>query len=276
MVTAFDRPVVTFASPPVVEVVAGVGLDEPDSTLGPAMSAFWQTQLRDEFPNLESQAPYIAPREQFGAPGEGAPGVQLEFGPAVPFPRLWASTGDQHELVQLHPRYFACNWRRVQPHDKYDNWSARRARFVEMYERFTAFVDDAAIPRPKVSQCEVTYINHIRSGHSWQSHAEWPRVFSVQIAESSPYPVESLTGELTFVIETPGGIPARLHCKVSPAFDAPFGQALYILELTVRGRPAGNGLAEVLAFMDSAREAIDKSFVSITTAEMHEEWGMRS
>jgi uncharacterized protein (TIGR04255 family) len=142
LAVSFDRPIVTFSSPPVVEVVAGVGFEESDVTLGPAVSAFWQSSLRQEFPRLEHQPPYVPPREQFEAAGVNRPpSVQVEFGPPIPYPRLWASTQDQQELVQLHPRYFACNWRHVQANDAYDNWSARRRRFAEMYERLTRFLE---------------------------------------------------------------------------------------------------------------------------------------
>jgi uncharacterized protein (TIGR04255 family) len=275
LVVSFDRPIVTFSSPPVVEVVAGVGFEESDVALGPAVSAFWQSSLRQEFPRLEYQPPYVPPREQFDAAGViRPPSVQVEFGPAIPYPRLWASTRDQQELVQLHPRYFACNWRRVQANDTYDNWSARRRRFAEMYERLTRFLDESSVPMPKAAQCEVTYINHIRAGKAWENHSDWRHVFVAQFGQSTPYPMERLTAEVAFVVEQSPARQIRLHCKIAPAFDVESEKPLYVLELTARGTSAGNGLPQILEFMDAAREAIDRTFLSVTTEQMHQEWGM--
>ena len=275
MVVSFDRPIVTFSSPPVVEVVAGVGFEESDVTLGPAVSAFWQTSLRQQFPRLEHQPPYVPPREQFEASGAPRPpSVQVEFGPAIPYPRLWASTQDQQELVQLHPRWFACNWRRVQAHDTYDNWSARRRRFADIFEQLTRFLEESSVPVPKAAQCEVTYVNHIRAGKTWENHSEWWRVFDAQFGSSTPYPVERLTAEAAFVVERSGAPPIRLHCKVVPAFDLENETPLYVLELMARGAPAGDGLPQILEFMDAARESIDTTFLSVTTEQMHKEWGI--
>jgi len=275
VVAAFDRAIVTFESPPVVEVVAGVGFEESDAAMGASLAAFWQAELRHEYPRLDNQAPYIPTREQFE---DGSiprpPQLQIELAPTTPFPRMWASTADQSELVQLHPRFFACNWRRVQKDAKYDNWRSRRDKFVDVFERLAGYLDSVSMAMPKVSQCEVTYVNHIRAGNSWHSHSEWWRIFDVQFGSSSPYPVERLTAEAQFVIDRAGGSKARLHCKVFPAFDSELELPIYVLELTARGAPDGNGLAEVLAFMDEARQAIDETFLSVTTRAIQEEWGI--
>lgn len=276
MATPFDKPIVAFTTPPVIEVVAGVGFEDSDPQLGPVLAAFWQTELRSSYPLLEYQAPYVPPREQFDGPTTPrAPQFQIEFGPGTPFPRMWLSSVDQQELVQLHPRYFACNWRRVQPDAKYDNWAKRRSAFTDVFERLTTFLERTAVPLPKVSQCEVTYINQIVAGGIWGSHSEWWRIFNVQFGSSPPHSVERLSAEAQFVIDRPNATHARLHCKVFPAFD-PAGEApIYILELTVRGAPAGSGLNDILSFMDDARQAIDETFISVTTPAMHQEWGMQ-
>lgn len=276
MVAPFDQSIVTFTSPPVVEVVAGVGFEESDPTLGPVMASFWQSELRPQYPKFEQQAPYIPPREQFESESAPRPPqFQIEHGLSSPFPRMWVSSPDQQELIQLHPRYFGCNWRRVKRGATYDNWRSRRSRFAEIYEQLIGYCERAAIAVPKVNQCEVTYVNHIFSGATWHSHAEWWRVFEVKFGSSTPYPVERLSAEAQFLVIRESGSKARLHCKVFPAFDSESEAPIYVLELTVRGTPDGPGVPEVLSFMDEAREAIDETFLSVTTRTVQENWGIQ-
>lgn len=256
-----------------MEVVAGLGLEGSDPALGPMMAAFWQSSLRQQFPNLELQPPYIIPTEVFEKQGLG-PSFQFEVGPAIVFPRLWVSSSDNQELIQLHPRYFALNWRRVASGSQYDNWRNRRSKFADTLTEFLNFLDSHGVPRPRIGQCEVTYINHLRPGLVWTSHEHWSRAFKVRV-DGVPYEAERLAFEAQFVFGAEGGR-GRLHIKSGPAFDTAEDSPLYILELTARGTPAEPTSEAALSFMDSAREAIDLAFVGITTAEIQNEWGRRT
>lgn len=267
--------IVSFAAPPVVEVVAGVAFESPDSNLSALLSAFWKEHLRAEFPILQQQPPYSPPVEQF-AVGAAGPSLTFEFGTATfPAPRLWALSHDGRDLLQLQPGYFACNWRKVQPDGKYDRWSKRRESFEHWYSMLSEFLSSEGSGQPKVTQCEVTYINHIKPGAQWRDHTEFGRVFRISLSLPISYAFEQASVQTQSILVEEDEPFGRLHVKLFPAYDRDGRTPLYVLELTARGAPKGDGTPGALTFMDKGRDAIDNMFVEITTPEMHEEWGMQ-
>ncbi len=265
---------VSFASPPVVEVVAAValaGLHGPE--VGPLLASYWRERLKVRYPRLEPQAPYLPPIEEFPSPNAFS-GLQWSIG--VPPTRLWALTQDGGELLQLQPGWFACNWRKVLPHDEYDRWSVRRESFSRWYRDLMQFLVSEGINDVRITQCEVTYINHIQSGAVWGHHGHLSRVIDVNLGTPTPYRLEQLVAEAQFLMEDAGGPYGRVHAKILPAFDQDGRTPLYVLELTARGAPLGEGLVGALQFMDNGRHAINSLFVAMTTKQMHEEWRRQS
>lgn len=261
---------ISFTQPPVVEVIAGVALDGLGPEAGPSLTAFWHTELRAEYPNLEQQPPYFPPVEEFPT-AVGGMGFQVNVG--GPLTRLWASSDDGQELLQLQPGWFACNWRKVKPHDAYDRWPSRRRAFETSFRRLTNFLAADGGGEPKVTQCEVTYVNHIGRGELEHGHSDFERLFRVNLPET-PFRLEQVASQASFVLAGEAGEPiGRLHARAFPAFDRDGTTPLYVLELTVRGRPLGDGLDGALAFLDQGRDAINDAFVALTTDEMQAVWG---
>jgi uncharacterized protein (TIGR04255 family) len=263
---------VSFKAAPVVEVVAGVAFDALSAEMGALLGAFWKERLRGRFPGLEQQPPYFPTVEQFTAE-PGAAGFSFDRGGSFPTPRLWASSKDGQELLQLQPGWFACNWRKVSESAQYDRWLKRRNAFEHWYQTLESFLGGEGTGKPTVSQCEVTYINHIRSGGVWNRHSDIDRVFSASLSPPGPYRLEQLSAQAQFVLEDDGEPYGRLHAKVMPAFALDGKTPLYVFELTARGAPLGEGLAGALEFLDRGRHAINRAFLAMTTEEMHAEWG---
>lgn len=264
--------IVSFQSPPVVEVVAGVALSGAGADANVMLGAFWKDRLRTEFPTLQPQPTYTPPVEVFG-PGPHGPTLTFEFGLAPPTARLWAMSPDGQNLLQLQPDYFACNWRKVQPHDQYDRWSKRRHAFTRWLTDLLDYLAAEGAPRPGIHQCEVTYINHIVAGKTWQSHADFSRVFRVGL-QSFPHPLEQVAAQAQFVLGNDGQPWGRLHARIMPAFARDGRTPLFVLELTARGAPMGDDVEGATNFLDRARDAIDRTFLALTTEEMQTEWGI--
>jgi uncharacterized protein (TIGR04255 family) len=263
---------VSFTAPPVVEVVAGVSLDGVTSEHAPLLNAFWAERLRKRFPRLEQQPPYSPPVEIFPSGGHK---ISFQLGVGSPPVRLWALTGDGQELLQLQPGWFACNWRKVQPHDEYDRWPQRSSSFEQWFRALSDYLISEGVGEPKITQCEVTYVNHIRAGDEWARHGQFQRVFDVRFGADLQLPLEEVTAQASFLLQAEGSEPTgRLHVKVFPAYDRDGVTPLYVLELLVRGRPASDDLNGALSFMDQGRRVIDDAFVALTTNEMHNRWGM--
>ncbi len=264
------EPSISFRSPPVVEVVAAVALSGMPPEAGPLLAAFWREQLKKQFPRLEQQPPYFPPTEQF--PPSSAQ-FNLQWNVGLPPVRLWALKPDGQELLQMQPGWFACNWRKVKPHDDYDRWPARRRAFSQWFTAMSSFLEREGAGEPQVTQCEVTYINHIRSGAVWNDHADFERIMNISLGTPTPYPVEQISTQAQFLMEGEGKPYGRVHVRAVPAYDQDGKTPLYVLELTARGSPLSPGLVGALQFMDAGRSAINSLFVAIATEEMQREWG---
>ena len=263
--------VASFRSPPVVEVVAAVALDGmAGPEVAPLLGAYWRERLRSRFPRLEQQPPYSPTIEEFPRAG---PFGQMQWNVGVPQTRLWAMTHDGTELLQLQPGWFACNWRKVQPRDQYDRWPARRDSFATWFGDLAEYMSREGLPELHIRQCEVTYINHVRPGQAWSDHGQLAHVLNLSLGAPAEYPLEQVSAEFQFVLKRDEEPYGRLHVRVLPAYDQDRKTPLYVLELTARGAPLGQGLPGALSFMDAGRLAINTTFASMTTSTMHEEWG---
>ncbi len=265
--------IVSFKAPPVVEVVVGVALEGLPPEAAALLAAFWKEVLRKHYPQLQQQPPYSPPVEQFPA----GPSRELHFaslfGQGMPNARLWAIAAHGQEVVQLQSNWFACNWRQVTPGaSPYDRWQRRRGAFAGVYGALVDYLANEGLPAPRITQCEVTYINHVLPGRVWQEHAHVDRVFRIPSDLRTPYRLEQLSAQAQFVLQRDQQPIGRLHVQVLPAYGRD-GGPLYVLELLARGAPLDNGVAGALSFLDAGREAIDESFVAVTTPAMHEEWG---
>lgn len=267
-------PIVRFADPPVVEVVAGVSFTGYESDFGPVLSAFWKEVLRDRFPGLQQQPPYTPPEEVFGdQPSMG--GITFQFGAPFASSRLWASSADGSELLQLQPEWFARNWRKVNAGDEYDQWPTRRAALEESLRELDAYLTQAGVRLPTIRQCEVGYVNHISLEGVSSGHGGIGQVLRGQDALSGFSPIEQATIRAQYVLADNSVPIGRLHVSASPALDTA-GKPIYVLELTSRGKPEAPDPSSALAFLDRGRAAINSAFVALTTPEMHSAWGLQS
>jgi uncharacterized protein (TIGR04255 family) len=268
-----NESIVSFASPPVVEVVAGVAYDGLTAEAGALLAAFWKEQLRREFPALQQQPPYSPPDEQF--PYDGGRSISLNLIPGLPAARLWAQSSDGQEVLQLQPGWFACNWRKVQSGGEYDRWSSRREAFKRNFMALSDYLASEGAGQPKVRQCEVTYINHISVSSTWEKHSDFAKIFKISRHIDTPYPLEQASYQAQFRLDGNDEPYGRIYVKVLPAFGADGKTPLYVFELTARGMPLGDGVEGALAFLDRGREAVDLTFVALTTDAMHREWGFQ-
>jgi uncharacterized protein (TIGR04255 family) len=264
--------IVAFRLPPVVEVVAGVAFDARSNEVAPLLAAFWKERLRSAFPAVQQQPPYSPPIEQLDDTGSRVP-FEFSIDLGFPSPRLWAMSATGHEVLQLQPGWFACNWRRVKPEDEYDRWAQRRAAFERWFNELVTFMDAEGVKPLQLTQCEVTYINHIRPNSKWEDHGDFSRVFSMVVPDIPAAQPEQLTLQSDHVFQSDGKRFGRLHVKILPAFERDGVTPIYVLELTARGAPSAYDISGALAFMDAGRAAIDHAFVALTSEAMHREWG---
>ena len=264
-----------FANPPVNEVVLSVQFDPLPSLQIHHFGLLWN-EFRARFPKVESHPPIDRAIETFQR--EPAVQRQITFELVNPFmaPRVWFVSPAGNELLQIQRDRFIVNWRRVKPDDKYPRYPHVRSMFEREFQIFAAFVAQQKLGDIVTNQVEVTYINQIQPCAVWDRHAQVGRVLNVMAPEfkDEKLPTPELFRFSAQYVVGPTDAPiGRLHLDFQPGFRGSDRKAIFAMNLTVRGKPMGDGLAGALKFMDVGRENIVRGFHALTTPAMHKEWG---
>lgn len=273
-----DSPRPDFSDPPVVEVALSVQFESLGKLRTPQLGLLWQ-QFRDRFPVTAEHAPLDSVVEQFGAPRVRKGVARIEMLESPPTPRCWFLNNAGTELIQIQHDRLVYNWRKAGTDAEYPRYEHVRDAFEAELRRLSDFVTSETLGDFMPNQCEVTYVNHITGGKSWQNHGDlgnvvtvFQRTFSDEFLE-----IPEDTGlRLRFVIPDEAGQPiGRLHAVLNSGYRSHDDQPIFILNLTARGAPRGDGIDGVLAFLDLGREWVVRGFTSMTTPNMHKEWGRR-
>lgn len=265
----------TFRNPPVNEVVLSVQFD-PLAALQIHHFGLW-TAYRDWFPSVQSHPPIERAVETFQREQPSRPSISFELVNSFPTPRVMFLTQSGNDILQLQRDRFVVNWRRLKPEDSYPRYPAIRTRFETEFAIFERFVESEKLGRIVANQCEVTYINQIQSGVAWDKHAQVGKVLNIMAPEFKeeglPIP-EQFRFAAQYLMGPQSAPTGRLHLDFVPAFRAADRKATFMMSLTARGKPMGDGFQGVLQFFDEARANIVRGFRSLTTPEMHREWGI--
>lgn len=278
------RRLPSYRNPPVVEVAIGVQFDPVEWLIAPRLGLVWE-RFKEEFPNLEQHPPLPSEVEKLGE--RRSPGIQLNFrirGGDVT-PRIWMLNDEGSELVQVQPDRFHRNWRKYQDRERtYPRYAEHvRPSFLGSLQKFQQYLIDSGGPDLKIRQCELIYVNHIRSDGTWSGHQDLGRVFRCwdgSCIDAWGDKLENVSFTLRKILsDSAGKFLGRLHVQVEPVFlnpDPPVRpeeEPVFMLTLTARGRPIGETEASVVQFLDLAHEQIVTTFDEVTTPQMHSLWG---
>jgi uncharacterized protein (TIGR04255 family) len=272
----FESLLPEYESPPVREVVLSLQFEPVNSLRSPQLGLVWNI-FRKDFPGLEEHPPIAAVTETFGQSASDRLGLQIEMTDMPLLPRLWLLNEMGTELIQIQQDRFIHNWRKTGDGQVYPRYDYIRKRFRSEFETLTSFLTKEGIPPFVINQCEVTYINHIVAGDVWKHHSELSKVLSPW---SGSYSDDFLAGgeedanmNLRYRITGEDRKPiGRLHVKVQPAYRKSDHAPMFVLTLTARGRPNGDGVEGAFNFLDIGREWIVRGFTSLTTQELHKVW----
>jgi uncharacterized protein (TIGR04255 family) len=264
-----------FKNPPVSEVALSIQFDPLPGLQIHHFGLLWN-EFRDRFPKVESHPPIDRTIETFQKEPAFQPPVTFELLNPFMSPRVWFVSTSGTELLQVQRDRFIVNWRRVKPEDKYPRYPHVRAMLEREYAIFSKFVADQKIGDIVPNQCEVIYINQIAPCTVWEKHSQVGHVLNVMAPEfkdeSLPTP-ELFKFSAQYVIGQPDAPMGRLHLEFQPAFGASDRKPIFVMNLTARGKPMGEGFAGAVKFIDMGRECIVRGFSALTTRQMHKEWG---
>jgi uncharacterized protein (TIGR04255 family) len=270
-----------FNKPPVVEVVLAVQFQQLAGMHVGHLGAVWQ-RFQSKFSRVQQQPRFPHTIERRGVQPPEPFNFASLMSPMDGIPRMWLLTANDCELLQVQPDRFMRNWRRY--HDgqiAYPSYDGHiRPGFVEDFANFSAVIEDLQLGPLIVDQCEVTYVNHIDGAGVWEEFSQLGRVFKGwdatyprsidggadnNVAVRMRREVADDHGEFVghFFIELDSAYALRPAGAMTPVFQ---------LQLSIRGRPLGEGTDGVMLFMDFAHKIIVNSFADLTTPEMHKVW----
>jgi uncharacterized protein (TIGR04255 family) len=267
-------PLPDYEQPPVVEVASSVqfgtipGLDA--ARLGLLWSAF-----RRDYPKPDQYPPLPHEVETFGASTVSQ--ISFSVTPTIS-PRCWFTNEKGTRLIQVQHDRFVLNWRKLDKDDEvyphYDE--ALRPLLIKEYRRFENFLQDEGLQAPVPDQAELTYVNHIPAGEPKgrrENASRFTNLWNGEAADGFLPHSEDVAFICRYVMRDERGTPlGRLHVTMQSQLKVGDGTPLYVLQLTARGAPLGEGLAGALAFLDLGRQWIVRGFTDITTKAMHDLW----
>ena len=263
-------PLADFDRPPVVETILSVQFEKLTTMQAVHFGVFWRG-MQAQFPVTSEHLPLPPVIELFPESPQQKPRVRFEALEKRPLSRLWLVDAAGSELIQLQNDRFIKNWRKQADHDRYPNYEpVIKPAFERDFQHFESFVAEERLGAIKITQCEVSYINHIVSGDGWDDFSEFQRIFTVGAYAQAPIPgrADEFAIRLRFPIHDDRGQPiGRLHVEIEPALHAADNRRMYVLNLTARGQ-AGNHYD----FFDIGRRWIVNAFEQLTTEHMHRFW----
>jgi uncharacterized protein (TIGR04255 family) len=208
-----------------------------------------------------------------------APSIQFEPVTALSL-RTWFLNNDETELLQIQNNRIARNWRRANTTAPYPSYPNIKEPFAKDIHLIDTFLKKNGLGAVTPIQCEVTYVNHIVAGEGWQHHGDLNSVFVnwSPAGEGFLPAAEDAQFSSRYVIRDGKNFVGRLHVATQSAFR-PTGTggapdtAIFVLNLTARGKPLGSGIDGALKFLDLGHEWIVKGFDQLTTPTMHTIWG---
>jgi len=267
-----DSGLPDFAQPPVDETALSIQF-APIPGFSVAHFGLYWAKIRNDYPQFELKPPITSITEQFG------PGVPFrrQLGIAfvdVPEIRCWFLDQSGNRLIQVQRDRLVYNWRKITGTETYPRYPVLRASVKKEWERFCDFLKDEKLERPKISQCEVTYVNNIEYNKGWNGYGELDKVvaaFATPKLKNRFLPDPERVGmEVTYRLEESAG---RLRVSFVPVIRGRDGNEVLQMTLTARGAPKSSSEEDVFGWLDLGRKWIVRGFADFTTEEMHKIWG---
>lgn len=261
----------TFENAPLVEVALSVQLQPLQMFTSAHAGEFWQS-IKQDFPLSQEQPPLGPIGEFFGTSKNLQVGMPFPLHVGMPGIRNWFISSDGAYLLQIQRDRFALNWRKTISESAYPRYPVIRARFVELYEKFSKFIESAAIGKCEINIHEVTYINQWLFNNLQDIDDDigsWLRIAPNQVASLE---MESTNINVQYLVRNSTSEPqGRLYVNAAPIVG-PDGRNGINLELTCRVIPFKLGSSFEYSPLDLAREKIVTTFKEITSDSAQKAW----
>jgi uncharacterized protein (TIGR04255 family) len=215
------------------------------------------------------ELPAIPPMfETFGLPQPSQ--ISIGFVTGAPHNRFWFLSHNKDQLIQFQHDRLLHNWRKV------DDEINEYPRFEKIIEKFSAelvllekYFDSIVSQKLNISQCEVSYINHIPADNTAIAPRADDWIRFLHFDECIP---DDFSATFRQTIRGPDRSPqGRLICEAESVINTK-GQQMIRLTLTARGAPSATDIPAALDFLNIGREKVVILFANVTTDSAHGRW----
>jgi uncharacterized protein (TIGR04255 family) len=256
----------SFARPPITELAISVQFRALAELRGINLGPL-RTLWREPYPEVEEHPPLVPAIEAALTPQMN---FQLNLGQGFTS-RYWFVAQGGDELVQIQSDRFVVNWRKITSDAVYPRYKRLRAVFTHRLDEFADFLRQEGIGSLDITQAEVNYINRIVVDDESPQMDTFLRLWCSSAEHHLGTPSQASVAA-SFIIPSLGRAPSRLHVSAGP--DDAVSPRSYFMTLIARGAPTSASAGDALAFIDGAHDHATRSFVELTTATMHERWGI--
>ncbi|WP_294534624.1 TIGR04255 family protein [uncultured Rhodoblastus sp.] len=257
-----------YRDPPLNEVVIGVQFVPARGYQQIRAGEVWGL-YRADFPLVEEQPPIPPSFETFGLSPAG-PMINFGFVTGAQHDRFWFLTPSKDELIQFQHDRLLHNWRKVgDQSNQYPRFENMIVKFDDELQRLETYFSGLSVQSLNCNQAEISYINHINIDKSESSAVkDWFRVLNL-----GDWPIDDVSATWRRTLRSDHEGPyGRLSCELASAID-PRGRRIFVLTLTVRGRPSGSSIVASIDFLKRGRAVIVEEFTAITSDSAHKIWG---
>lgn len=255
-----------FQAPPLNEVILGVQFSPPRN-YQQILAGEVRSLFRAEYPQVQEQPALPPSFETFGLPVSSS---QLQLIGGASHDRFWFLSSEGDELIQFQQDRLLHNWRKV------GGGTNEYPRFERMVERFKAellkletYAGTLAPQTLQITQCEITYINHIGAGpRDALVVGDWLRFLAFQ----APMRADDFAMTFREIISDDTGRPYGRLIVEAAMGSKEDGSALVALTITVRGAPKEPTIGAVVDFLSKGRELVVLRFAQMTTDAAHKHW----
>jgi len=274
---------VSFEHPPVAEVAISVQF--APETVDVEVLGLFSSEVRKELPVRQRQ-PVSSPMVETFDRMPTSPSFEIRIDEPTSFPRTWFLSEDGTELVQLQHDRFSLNWRELDRGVEYPGYERLRDRFTQLLDRLAALLKEEVGTRPVINLCEVTYVNPVepQTGARSDQHPDLAKIINrLRPRPKDAFLPEAEDAQLHARWRIPAqetdreGAPAagRLYLAATPGLKPATGAPIYLVNLTARVFPSGDGADDALNALDVGHKWVVLGFKDLTTAPMHRRWGFK-
>ncbi len=277
---ADERP--KFHAPPVVETALSVQFNSLPGYSTAHAGWYWKEYLEklQAEPSWNWTQATDAPRvddqfERFGADDVWRPPFTMRQVPPSQPQRTQIIRADGERLIQVQDSRFILNWKKQS--GSYPKYRPLLEEFRAALTAFELFVDKAGLGKLQYNQWEIVYIDQLKKGEMWESARDWSKIFPglsmppARVNHLLSEGDETVSADWRFSLAHQRG---RMYISLRQIRIPPSGQE--VLNVTFLGRGPVTILTTWEQGFEIAHEALNETFLAITSPEAHKRWNERA